>query len=87
MERDLRDPKKMGEVMDTLRRKFPHLKPSIRADMLVLEEIDPYPGDESMVTLTAATRQQELRDRAARGDKYAISMLNGEAYHEPSDGE
>lgn len=87
MERDLRDPIKMGEVMDALKREFPHSSPSERANLLPKFSIDPYPGDESMVTLTAATRQQELRDRAARGDKYAISMLNGEAYHEPSDGE
>jgi hypothetical protein len=95
--RDLRDPRAGGEALLRLRQtaKFKDKPLHVAADAIergidlpaYATDIPLYPGDESSVAATVATRQQELRDRAARGDKYAISMLKGEAFHEPSDGE
>jgi hypothetical protein len=94
--RDLRDPIAHGAALMRLRQtaKFKDKPLSVVSDALdkgiglptYATAIPLYPGDETMVKETTKTRQQELRDRAARGDKYAISMLKGEAFHEPGDG-
>lgn len=84
--RDQRDPTALGQALidfkgaDTA---YPNTNPmSVLHDSLerggILyrgEQIPNYDPSETMVQSTVRTRQQELRDRAARGDKYAISML------------
>lgn len=79
--RDLRDPQKLGEFL--LRNKRPNRPLSFVADETLTGEypkvIPNYPQDESLATITAREYLQELTERAANGDRYAESMLRGEA--------
>ena len=79
MERDLRDPQAIGEEIIRLRGFHPKSTASERADYYFAErvEIPTYDRDETVGTIQAKRYRQELRERAANGDKYAISLLNG----------
>lgn len=84
--RDLRDPQKLGEAM------LEHMKSHPGSRMTdewpaghALPIVSNYPQDESTVTSTVRQYRKELEERAAQGDRYAISMLMGVAYEEPSD--
>ena len=89
MSRDLRDPKIVGGVLETLRATKDyegiHYPFHVLADMLPGIPIADYPQDESMATVTAREYREELRLRAEQGDKYAESMLNGLPWDEPVD--
>jgi hypothetical protein len=80
--RDLRDPGELGKRLTM----FPDVAPTLRgvadSGLYEIENCPKYDGSESSVTQTVRDYQQELQTRAATGDKYAISMLAGEAFVE-----
>lgn len=88
--RDLRDPQILGEHMQRLRgyanehnlsRSFHEVADAVRA-----AKIADYSHTELLSTITAKEYQQELQEKAARGDRYAKSMLErGEPGDEPVD--
>lgn len=85
--RDLRDPAKMGEEMEAIRQGrlangMAPLTASARADLLESLAIPDFRHDDSVIRETVEAYQEELQIRAAAGDKYALSMLNGEAFNE-----
>lgn len=75
--RDKRDPIALGKALDQKRHGFVTIKG--RADYLDSPsgrlEIPDYDPGESMVVETAKKHRAELEERAANGDRFAISML------------
>lgn len=86
--RDLRDPQKMGEKLLAARAEKDAL--GVRWKMSDIYDsgrwdIPNYDSSETLGSLTAQEYRRELEERAAAGDRYAASMLKGQAYEEPSD--
>lgn len=70
--RDISDPLHLGRVLLQLRKGHPELKLSAVADTIAPEMLKPYKDDR---THHSVKYMQELKQRAADGDKYAISAL------------
>ena len=82
--RDRRDPQALGMKLLELRQSLPNAPLSKMYDRhekyLNVPDYDPQPPDHAKV------RQQELEFRAAAGDRYAASLLNGKSLAEdPTD--
>jgi len=52
------------------------------ADLIEWEKMPPYDASESLVSETHRRYHDELQERARNGDKYARSMLLGQAYQD-----
>jgi hypothetical protein len=75
--RDLRDPHWIGENIKTLKEygHAPTYRAAYESEHFKARTMPNYPQDESMGTVAAREYRQELEDRAAAGDKYAVSAL------------
>ena len=80
-ERDLRDPQALGDEILRLRKQHPDEPASFLADYIDENNIAlRSPAHHRTIGETQALRyQQELKQRAADGDRFAISLLNGNA--------
>lgn len=78
------DPIHVGHALKALRERYPDKPMHELADMI---EWDDAPmAEQSTVGMeTAKKYQAELLERSKNGDKYAMSMLNGNAFDEPGD--
>lgn len=84
------DPQAVGEWLLSQRERYRDMKPfepsfSELADLIPWDSLPEVDKNDSMGTRTAEVYRSELRERAATGDRYAASMLEGEAYDEPGD--
>ena len=75
----LADPEVVGSAIQNRPR---DMSASEAADAIAWEAQPHVPTGESTVTGTARAYREELEARAAQGDKYAQSMLSGEAFNE-----
>jgi len=87
--RDLRDPSKFPDLSAQYR-EMPIVgsPPSFHefVDMALANAIIPdYPKDELLSTTTRKEYREELEARAAEGDKYAQSLLDGKQWDEPTE--
>lgn len=72
------DPQAIGERMLEARKKFPTHKFSVIADaVLSPKALGDLPRFNSNFIDHAATRRQELEERAAQGDRFAVALLEG----------
>jgi N-acetylglucosamine kinase-like BadF-type ATPase len=81
MERDLRDPQAIGDEILRLREQYPGEPAHGLADYIDENNVQlRSPAYQTTIGAQQALRyQQELKQRAADGDKFAISLLNGNA--------
>lgn len=85
--RDLRDPQKLGEAFFNERRAYNQegsfsIKAHEVADRLHLYNIQNYPQDELLSTVTAREYRQELQTAAESGDKYARNLLQERGWND-----
>lgn len=81
--RDLRDPSKFPDLRHLYREWGGAGTFHEFVDQLNLNIVPDYPKHESMATESVRAYQQEIKDRAEKGDIYAQSLINGYAWDEP----
>lgn len=89
MPRDLRDPQKLGEWLESQRTADRDKSLSYWADIVEIQcgkgivSVPDYDHGESLATVTAREYRDELERRAADGDRYAKSVLAGYPNDDP----
>lgn len=100
IDRDLRDPQKLGEALLSQRDFWEGYAEAEGYDLGIVpplsvifdyaEEhgylnVPDYDNNESLATVTAKEYKQELKERAVSGDRYAKSLLEGKQWDEPGE--
>lgn len=79
------DPQIVGELLLKAREEYPDVPLHILADGIPWNEIPEIDKTMTLGKQQAREHQAQLELRALSGDRYAMSMLEGQAFSEPAD--